>query len=615
MGSDAPLSLAAVRRRYPRLHAAFALLSDREREYLGDAGDDSCNTSLEAETGLLAQIACTDFAAPLDDPPADCPMRIDSDANKFAVFVGKCLEAAESGGAEEDAHMQLQLWKGALEDALAMPTAAAKFEHLLGWTAAGAHHGLHPMLGDGDLDANMALLNRASEEWRGMFEKVHRHGTKLGVTVAMRQFALRTCAMLKFFLREAKDDCGTRIGYTFNHLRQISDSPQRVAGATDANGSTTTTSTAASTNTPGPKRVTVTVAKPSKDTKLGLGIGTKKGRVRVNSIPEGSLFSGTDLEVGMFIETLNGESYDTFQECLALLKGVEGELTLVAVAQAVAPVPPVSTVALPAASLRDEASGDESSVASSNSTVEPDEESYEGPYERPDEESEEESEEEEEEPEEESDEESDADKESDGEESDGGTARLWEREGLFQGSNHNVPETIQYETERENESERDDVSATGSAVKRKSANSGSDSESESPKRVRRRRSPPTTLKQALKVEAEEFLERVNAVEGVQEGLVYDTCPEIVDKMDAFLRREGVTKAALQRALGNINGNSMSMFLRGDGQEQCGNVTYRRGYVFFEKLRILEGEEKSHERLENEEQYPEGFPLSKRGWYG
>ena len=166
MGSDAPLSLAAVRRRYPRLHAAFALLSDREREYLGDAGDDSCNTSLEAETGLLAQIACTDFAAPLDDPPADCPMRIDSDANKFAVFVGKCLEAAESGGAEEDAHMQLQLWRGALEDALAMPTAAAKFEHLLGWTAAGAHHGLHPMLGDGDLDANMALLNRASEEWR-----------------------------------------------------------------------------------------------------------------------------------------------------------------------------------------------------------------------------------------------------------------------------------------------------------------------------------------------------------------------------------------------------------------------------------------------------------------
>ena len=92
-------------------------------------------------------------------------------------------------------------------------------------------------------------------------------------------------------------------------------------------------------------------------------------------------------------------------------------------------------------------------------------------------------------------------------------------------------------------------------------------------------------------------------------------PPVVDKMDAFLRREGVTKAALQRALGNINGNSMSMFLQGSGQEQCGNVTYRRGYVFFEKLRILEGEEKSHERLENEEQYPEGFPLSKRGWYG
>ncbi|KAL9187266.1 hypothetical protein ACHAXT_001369 [Thalassiosira profunda] len=113
-------------------------------------------------------------------------------------------------------------------------------------------------------------------------------------------------------------------------------------GVPPPNGPTTTTPSTNNTNNGGPTRVTVSVTKPSKDTKLGLGIGIKKGAtcICVESIPEKSLFSNTDLEVGMAIETVNGESYDTFQECLALLKGAEGGLTLVAVAQAASPLPP-----------------------------------------------------------------------------------------------------------------------------------------------------------------------------------------------------------------------------------------------------------------------------------
>jgi hypothetical protein len=49
---------------------------------------------------------------------------------------------------------------------------------------------------------------------------------------------------------------------------------------------------------------------------------------------------------------------------------------------------------------------------------------------------------------------------------------------------------------------------------------------------------------------------------------------------------------------------------GKGQYQCGNVAYREGWVFFEKLRILEGKSKSDSRLGNELAHPKGFSLEK-----
>ena len=79
----------------------------------------------------------------------------------------------------------------------------------------------------------------------------------------------------------------------------------------------------------------------------------------------------------------------------------------------------------------------------------------------------------------------------------------------------------------------------------------------------------------------------------------------------------MTKAMLLEALGNINSGSMNRFLSGKGQDQCGNVTYKEAYVFFEKLRILEGKPKSKPRLKNELQHSGGFSLVKKragGWY-
>ena len=104
---------------------------------------------------------------------------------------------------------------------------------------------------------------------------------------------------------------------------------------------------------------------------------------------------------------------------------------------------------------------------------------------------------------------------------------------------------------------------------------------------------------------EELIRSVDAVQGANTTVVYDTCPEVVEGIKSFLQRDGATKAMLLRALGNINDNSMRKFFKGKNQDQRANVTYRAGYAFLEKLRILEGRPKSEARLANEAKNPDG----------
>ena len=123
-------------------------------------------------------------------------------------------------------------------------------------------------------------------------------------------------------------------------------------------------------------------------------------------------------------------------------------------------------------------------------------------------------------------------------------------------------------------------------------------------------STAATSSKVSKAEALAFLARINAVQGVPDNVVYDSCPQLVTKIKAFLQRDGITKKDLCQALGNINNNSMGRFLSGKGQDQCGTVTYKAAYVFFEKLRILEGQKKSAARVKNEAEHPTGFSLTK-----
>ncbi|EGZ18979.1 hypothetical protein PHYSODRAFT_499398 [Phytophthora sojae] len=114
-------------------------------------------------------------------------------------------------------------------------------------------------------------------------------------------------------------------------------------------------------------------------------------------------------------------------------------------------------------------------------------------------------------------------------------------------------------------------------------------------------------------DGKELLRRVEDVELPdvdEEGCVpvYDDCDEIRRKIDEFLVEGMVTKAAFLRALGNVNSNSMRRFMSLNRGAGAANEVYRKAYAFFEKKRILDGEEKTVQRLANEDlQGPEGFP--------
>lgn len=107
-----------------------------------------------------------------------------------------------------------------------------------------------------------------------------------------------------------------------------------------------------------------------------------------------------------------------------------------------------------------------------------------------------------------------------------------------------------------------------------------------------------------------LMAKINATQGANTSVVYDSCTEIVTKIKDFVAQPGVTKADFCAALGDINSNSLRTFLMGKKQDQCGNVTYRRANAFFEKKRVLEGEAKTARRLKNEAEHPHGFSLEK-----
>jgi len=98
--------------------------------------------------------------------------------------------------------------------------------------------------------------------------------------------------------------------------------------------------------------------------------------------------------------------------------------------------------------------------------------------------------------------------------------------------------------------------------------------------------------------ARELIERIEAVENVStEDFVYDTYPQVVVKVKDFLARDGVNQAMMCKVLGICN-KTLVVFLSEEKVNKCGK-TYKAAYLFFEKFRIMEGKDKSEDRVKNE----------------
>ena len=107
-------------------------------------------------------------------------------------------------------------------------------------------------------------------------------------------------------------------------------------------------------------------------------------------------------------------------------------------------------------------------------------------------------------------------------------------------------------------------------------------------------------------------------------MVYDTCDDLRRKINQYLRQPKMTQAALCRELGQqfhppkkVNASSCAAFLKKKGPT-AGNDSpvFYGSYVYFEKLRIKKGGNKSKKRLDVEAHQPNGMPLESRrhGFY-
>ncbi|CAA7266579.1 unnamed protein product [Cyclocybe aegerita] len=97
--------------------------------------------------------------------------------------------------------------------------------------------------------------------------------------------------------------------------------------------------------------------------------------------------------------------------------------------------------------------------------------------------------------------------------------------------------------------------------------------------------------------------------------VYDDCSEVRRKIRLLQKEPGWKLTPWLRDIGGINNNSYNRFMREKGKNDgAGNGTYYAAYVYFEKIRILEGKKKTKTRENNEAMYPNGFPLQNASRY-
>jgi len=368
----APLALSVIQVRYPQLFHQYRSLSDREIESMTNMDQPIDDATIDSATGLRTTINYEDFAASLSTQGDDagCPMKANSDANKFCIFLWKALCACESGSCGGDACRQYGVLDAAYNDISSFELIAARFEHLLGWTCAVVNHMIHLVMERCDPEQIRSLFMDVAANWKKVFEMIPVEGG-MGVSAELRAFAIRTGETLQKLLRAYKKqykDNFDGVTLSFNFIRK----PRAKKAAVATTMTTTTTTTPATahigmsatttttanavsatpallprvstspTSLPPPKdlfamsngdgwSITITVVRPSLNVPLGLTV-IQHGEyaIQVKAInSSSSLFTDTQLICGMILKTINGTSYTSFEDGVNLLKNAVGQITFV----------------------------------------------------------------------------------------------------------------------------------------------------------------------------------------------------------------------------------------------------------------------------------------------
>ena len=80
------------------------------------------------------------------------------------------------------------------------------------------------------------------------------------------------------------------------------------------------------------ERVAISVVRPSKEVELGIGVWTRDDRMVVTSIDSG-IFDGSQLKVGMIIDSVNGSCPLSYKDAMHTLQNAEGRINIVALSR------------------------------------------------------------------------------------------------------------------------------------------------------------------------------------------------------------------------------------------------------------------------------------------
>ena len=212
----APISFITLENRYPELHRAYLHLSNREKSWAQDFFDED-DPRRPTSPGPLSTISGVDFTKPLSPLPDDFPLTTGSDANKFAMFVWKLLDACESGSVGGDSCRMEDVLFAAVDDALDNDRVANPlgylstrwaFEHLLGLTLAITNHGVGAWLDRGDAENGQLLFDTMAGAWKKLFAIPEAVLAAEGISPELRAFAIKWCKGLQALLKESRKHYG-----------------------------------------------------------------------------------------------------------------------------------------------------------------------------------------------------------------------------------------------------------------------------------------------------------------------------------------------------------------------------------------------------------------------